>query len=244
MEFIRPCLRFLKIAQRFNAGLTVAFRNRVPQGTTEARRYTIGSRTEAELFRPSGDLNGISVPDPALKRWAIIEPIGCLSILAADEFHDIAPPVDYSLIPPWVIFVGSFLALTIVGLIVWLIAKRRKRPQPPQLPRDRALEALERMRDQIDRLNPYQFSIRVSDILRRYVTEQHGFPVTRQTSVEFLNALTKTSQFSSDEKSLLEDFLNRCDLIKFARYEATSSDSQLLLEEATRFVKGGQLATV
>jgi len=41
---------------------------------------------------------------------------------------------------------------------------------------------------------------------------------------------------------LLEDFLNRCDLIKFARYEATSADSQLLLEEATRFVKGEELA--
>ena len=35
-----------------------------------------------------------------------------------------------------------------------------------------------------------------------------------------------------------EDFLNRCDLIKFARYDATSADSRLLLEEATRFVKG------
>ena len=168
-----------------------------------------------------------------------------MSILAAEEFHDIAPPVDYSLLPPWVIFAGTFLALTTVGLIIWLIAKRRKRPQPPQLPRDRALEALERMRDQIDRLNPYQFSIRVSDVLRRYVTEQHGLPVTRQTSVEFLNALTNASQFSTDEKSLLEDFLSRCDLIKFARYEATSADSQRLLEEATRFVKGGQqLATV
>ena len=100
------------------------------------------------------------------------------------------------------------------------------------------------MRDEIDGLNPYQFSIRVSDILRRYVTEQHGLPVTRQTSVEFLNALAKTPQFSSDEKLLLEDFLNRCDLIKFARHEATSADSRLLLEEATRFVKGGQLATV
>jgi Domain of unknown function (DUF4381) len=165
-----------------------------------------------------------------------------MSVLAAEEFHDIAPPVDYSLIPPWLIFVGTFFALAIIGLAVWLIVKKRKRPQPPQLPRDRALEALEQMQDQIDRLNPYQFSIRVSDILRRYVTEQHGLPVTRQTSVEFLNALAKTPQFSSDEKSLLEDFLNRCDLIKFARHKATAADSQLLLEEATRFVKGGQLA--
>ena len=167
-----------------------------------------------------------------------------VSILAAEEFHDIAPPVDYSLIPPWLVFAGTFLALTIVGLVIWLIA-RRERPESPQSPRNRALEALDRMQDQINRLNPYQFSIHVSDILRRYVTEEHGLPVTRQTSVEFLNALTKAPQFSSDEKSLLEDFLNRCDLIKFARYEATSADSQLLLEEATRFVKGGQqLATV
>src|SRR5205807_8301826 len=37
---------------------------------------------------------------------------------------------------------------------------------------------------------------------------------------------------------------HRCDLIKFAKYEATTSDSELLLEEAIRFLKGGQLATV
>src|SRR5947207_13498091 len=166
-----------------------------------------------------------------------------ISMSAAEEFHDIAPPVDYSLIPPWLIFVGTFFGLAIIGFIVWLIAQRRKRSQPPQLPRDRALEALERMRVEIDGLNPYQLIIHVSDILRRYVAEQHGLPVTRQTSVEFLNALAKTPQFSSDEKLLLEDFLNRCDLIKFARHEATTADSRLLLEEATRFVKGGQLAT-
>ena len=90
-------------------------------------------------------------------------------------------------------------------------------------------------------MSPYQFSIRVSDILRRYVTEQYRLPVTRQTSVEFLAAAAKAPSFSADDKSLLEDFLNRCDLIKFARYDATTADSELLLEEATRFVKGGQL---
>jgi len=47
---------------------------------------------------------------------------------------------------------------------------------------------------------------------------------------------------TADKVLLLEDFLNRCDLIKFARYEATSADSRLLLEEATRFVKGEQFA--
>ncbi len=161
-------------------------------------------------------------------------------LLLVEEFHDIAPPVDYSLISPWVIFLGVFVALTAIGLIVWFAVRFFWRATPPQPPRERALALLEQIRTQITAINPYTFSIRVSDILRRYVTEQFGLPVTRQTSVEFLNGLRGSSPFSEDEKSLLEDFLNRCDLIKFGRYEATTSDSELLLEEAIRFVKGGQ----
>ena len=167
-----------------------------------------------------------------------------IPLLLAEEFHDIAPPVDYSLLSPWLVFLGMFVLLTAIGLIVWFVAKSFRRPTPPQSPRERALALLEQIRGQITAIDPYRFSIRVSDILRRYVTEQFGLPVTRQTSVEFLNGLRGSSPFSDDEKSLLEDFLNRCDLIKFARYEATSSDSQLLLEEAIRFVQGGQLAAV
>ena len=160
---------------------------------------------------------------------------------AAADIHEIAPPVDYSLVPPWVIYLGIFLGLVVLGLIAWWIRKRSLQPKPEQSPRDRALQELNRMRAEMENSTPYQFSIRVSDILRRYVTEQYQLPVTRQTSVEFLNALAKASPFSEDEKSLLEDFLNRCDLIKFARYDATMEDSRLLLEEATRFVEGGKL---
>ena len=166
-----------------------------------------------------------------------------MPLLLAQELHDIAPPVDYSLIPLWAIYLTVFLVLTIIGLAIWVIARWMRRPKPEISPRTRALELLQRAHIEITQLNPYQFSIRVSDILRRYVTEQYRLPVTRQTSVEFLETLAQTSPFSEDERSLLSDFLNRCDLIKFARYEATTADSELLLEEATRFVKGGQLET-
>ena len=163
-------------------------------------------------------------------------------LLAAENFHEIAPPVDYSFIPTWAIFLASFVVLSLIGLIVWWLKRKPKPALPPRLPRDIALEELDRISGEIETMNPYQFSIRVSDILRRYVTNQYALPVTRQTSVEFLTTLAKSSPFSASERSLLEDFLNRCDLIKFARYEATSADSRLLLEEATRFVKGEQLA--
>jgi len=165
-------------------------------------------------------------------------------LVLADEFHDIAPPVDYSLIPPWLVFVIAFVVLSLLGLVVWWFVKRRKLELPPKAPREIALGELEQIRPEIQQMNPYQFSIRVSDILRRYVTQQYGVPATRQTSIEFLTAAAKAPSFSTDDKSLLEDFLSRCDLIKFAKYEATTSDSELLLDEAISFVKGGQLAAV
>lgn len=164
-----------------------------------------------------------------------------IGLLAEQNFHEIAPPVGYSFVPTWLIFVASFVGLSLIGLIIWWFMRRSKPPLPPKLPREIALEELERLSAAIDTMNPYQFSIRASDILRRYVTNQYALPVTRQTSLEFLTTLAKSSAFSADEKSLLENFLNRCDLIKFARYEATSEDSRLLLDEATRFVKGEHL---
>jgi hypothetical protein len=163
-------------------------------------------------------------------------------LLAQQTFHEIAPPVDYSFVPTWAIFLASFVGLCLIGLIVWLFTRRRKPALPPKTPQEIALEELESIAAEIETTNPYQFSIRVSDILRRYVTHQYGLPLTRQTSIEFLNSLAKAASFSVNEKSLLEDFLNRCDLIKFARYDATPADSELLLEKATRFVKGEQLA--
>jgi hypothetical protein len=228
MVSLELALRFLKIARRFNAGSAIC-NPMSPGGRKEARQD------------PNSDV--VSTSNPASKRRAIFDLNWGMSMFLVEEFHDIVPPVNYSLIPAWAIFATAFVALTVLGLVIWLVARRRKTSAPLKSPRESALEALQRIEDQINSLNPYRFSIRVSDILRRYVTEQYDLPVTRQTSVEFLERLRKESPFSEDERALLEDFLNRCDLIKFARYEATTVDSRMLLEEATRFVQGGQLAT-
>jgi len=164
-----------------------------------------------------------------------------MPIFFAEYFHEIAPPVDYSLIPTWLVFLATFVGLAVIGLVVWWIRGKLKRVAPAKSPRERAQEALDDIAELIDNENSYRFSIKVSDILRRYVTEQYHLPVTRQTSVEFLEALASNPSFSGDDKLLLQDFLNRCDLIKFARYDATPEDSRLLLDEAMRFVRGGEV---
>jgi len=165
-------------------------------------------------------------------------------LLLAEVANDIVPPVNYLLVPPWMIFVASLLVLTIIGLAIWYGRKLFRKDKPVPTPRERALAALNEIEKDVERINPYQFSIGVSDILRRYVMEQFDLPMTRQTSVEFLNAIGSVASFGDEEKTLLADFLNRCDLIKFARYEAPPSDSRLLLDEARQFVKGGALALI
>src|SRR5438874_11233799 len=42
-----------------------------------------------------------------------------LGLMTAADFHDIAPPVDYSLISPWLVFLMVFAGLSLLGLLVW-----------------------------------------------------------------------------------------------------------------------------
>lgn len=162
--------------------------------------------------------------------------------ILAEEFHDIAPPVDYSLVPPWLIFLICMVSLILIGLLVFYARRFLRKAPPTRSARARAIDSLDAIANEIERTPSYQFSIHISDIVRRYVVEEFHLPMTRQTSVEFLNAIGSTASFSASEKSLLSDFLTRCDLIKFARYEATTEDSRLLLDEARQFVKGEALA--
>src|SRR6476660_2761857 len=124
-----------------------------------------------------------------------------MQILAAEEFHDITGPVDYFLLQPWMIFCAVAAVLLLAGLTYWLVERWRSRPVVVPTPQQPALDLLARAETEIEKLTPYQFSIRVSDILRRYVTEQYELPVTRQTSDEFLNALTASSPFSADDQT-------------------------------------------
>src|SRR5436305_347021 len=155
-----------------------------------------------------------------------------MMLLLAENATDIVPPVNYSLVPRWMIFVASLLALTIIGLAVLYGRKLFRKDKPVPTPRERALAALNEIEKDAERINPYQFSIRVSDILRGYVMEQFDLPMTRQPPVEFLNATGSVASFDAAEKTLLADFLIRCALINFARYDATSSDSRLLLAKS------------
>lgn len=154
--------------------------------------------------------------------------------------RDIAPPVDVFPYPPWMIISAVVLATCLIAGAVYLVRQWwRSRPPPPSASaRSVALEQLRVLAGEAPQLDPYAFSIRVSDVLRSYVTAHYGFRATRQTSQEFLAAAAGTPGFSPGEETLLAAFLEKCDLIKFARVEVSRAENTWLVDQATRFVEG------
>lgn len=168
--------------------------------------------------------------------------LAAISQATPEAIRDIAPPVDVFPYPVWVVVLAALLAIALLGgLITGVRLWMRSRPGPPPIsPRTKALRDLERLRMQLPQTEPYAFSIAVSDVLRDYIAAAYDLHARQQTSPEFLAAISGTPRFSDDDRQLLARFLERCDLIKFARIDAGAQDNAALLESAAAFVQGGR----
>lgn len=159
-----------------------------------------------------------------------------------EGIHDIAPPVDVFPYPPWMITLAVVLALAVLGLLVWALVRWLKsRPAPPPpLPDEVALRELEKLRGRANEAEPYAFSIAVSDVLRTFISKaKFHLPATQQTSPELLAAISQSTLFGENDRVLLGRFLEKVDMIKFARIHATGADNLELVESALAFLKGG-----
>lgn len=160
----------------------------------------------------------------------------------APEIRDIAPPIDVFPYPTWMVVVAAVLIALLCGALIYAIVRKiRNRPPPlPPSPQSIALRELRVLQQRVKQTAPYEFSIAVSDVLRRYVSGAYQVQAVEQTSPEFLAAISQSVKFAEAERRQLAEFLERCDLIKFARIDADSGDSERLIDSAFRFVEGGR----
>jgi len=148
--------------------------------------------------------------------------------------HEIAGPVDY-LPYPLPVMIGAAVAIAVVltSLLWLLMAWMRRRNQRPLTAKEKALAALARARIEAGQTAPYLISVEVCDVLRHFLLAEHHIPATTQTSYEFLQSAQ--SLVSPDK---LTRFLDKADMIKFARAPATSTDNFELIDLADSIVKG------
>ncbi len=155
-----------------------------------------------------------------------------------NDIRAIKPPVDIPLGPlPWLI--GLAVALVLAGLLAWWYRRRKNRPAPPPPPpvpphvraRQRLEQALALLSD------PRLFCIAVSDAARLYLEERFTLHAPDRTTEEFLQELQRTEHLLPDQKITLGVFLEKCDLVKFARFEPTEAELRSLHQVATRLVE-------
>lgn len=153
--------------------------------------------------------------------------------------HDIAGPVWYLPYPLPVMIALGLGVLLLLALAVWaFVAWRRRVNRRPLTAREKALAALAAARARALQAAPYEFSIEVGDVLRRFLGAEHRLPATTQTSYEFLQTAQGSAVFDEHRLARLTRFLDKADAIKFARADATSADNEELAGLAEDLVKG------
>jgi len=130
--------------------------------------------------------------------------------------------------------------LALAALLAWLWFWRRRHrvvemPEPYIPPHIRARKRLREALLFMDQ--PREFCIRVSDAVRWYLEERFNFRAPERTTEEFLVDLQRTDLLTAAQKRSLAEFLERCDLVKFARYEPAEPELRDLHESALKLVE-------
>lgn len=135
------------------------------------------------------------------------------------------------------------MSLLLAGLVAWYLLRRPKTPKPtgPRFsPREAARQKLAELEARMDAMDARTFGGEVCDVLRIYIGDEYRMHPERQTSPEFLASVAATRVFSRNEHTLLSEFLDGCDLLKFARLEATPTGKRALLSQALEFIDGSE----
>jgi hypothetical protein len=169
---------------------------------------------------------------------ALPKAVSSLGPGGTNALHDIKPPV---VIPSGWAWLGWLLAsLALAGLMLWAWRSWQKRQKelPPVLVIPPHVRAKQKLQEALALLGqPKQFCILVSDTIRWYLEERFDFRAPERTTEEFLYELQETDLLTPDQKTSLGEFLNPCDLVKFARYEPGEPELRELHASSLRLVE-------
>ena len=155
-----------------------------------------------------------------------------------NDIRDIKPPIDISSGWQWFWWAlgGLVVAIALFELWRWWRKKQAQVPIVPQIPAHvRAKQKLEEALALIGQPKP--FCVLVSDTVRWYLEERFEFRAPERTTEEFLHELRGTNLLLPDQKGSLGEFLQQCDLVKFAKYEPGEPEMRSMHESALRLIE-------
>jgi hypothetical protein len=149
---------------------------------------------------------------------------------------DMPKPVSFAWL--WALIIA--VVATAAGL--WLYLRRKKVKELVRIFKPAHELAYERLRmlvneDLISAGRIKEFYERISDILRHYIEHRFSLRAPERTTEEFLAELTNTDVLPAAEKQRLSEFLQHCDLVKFAKYNPTTEQIQGTFDLVKDFIE-------
>jgi hypothetical protein len=157
---------------------------------------------------------------------------------STNALRDIKPPVEIPTGWLWAFWVIGALIVCALAYPLWQywLNHRSKGVVVPIIPPH--VRAKQKLQEALALIGqPREFCIMVSDTIRYYLEERFTFRAPERTTEEFLYELRQTNLLTPDQKESLGEFLKRCDLVKFARYEPGEPELRDLHDSALRLVE-------
>jgi len=130
----------------------------------------------------------------------------------------------------------------IAGVIFWVNRQRHQARELVRIFKPAHEIAYERLRtlieqDLVKKGKIKEFYERISDILRHYIEHRFNLRAPERTTEEFLDELTSANVLGKPDQQRLREFLQHCDLVKFAKYTPTTEQVQKTFDLVKNFIE-------
>jgi len=225
------CLKRLILMTVLNLAVSAGavFAQTTPSGPVH---FPSGYATNAPAAMP------VAAPTPVLTPAASTVPAPAAAPDAdqAGDIHDIRGPISIPYQWLWAAYLVGGLIITSLLFALWRWFRGRVKIQS-KLPHEIALDRLEAARALMTETQVREYAFAVSEIIRTYIEQRFGERAAHRTTEEFLSDLLhQTGTPLAAHRALLEDFLNHCDLPKFARWQLSVHEMESMHDSARTFI--------
>jgi hypothetical protein len=148
---------------------------------------------------------------------------------------------------PWIWLAwGTIVAgVLILAAALWIGLKRRRK-RPVSLSPVQAQNLIDLAEADLKNLlarglpengHEKQFYILLSEIVKRILEAGYGVHTAELTTSEIMSSLHKKTELESEKTELIESFLLRCDVVKFAKYLPSRIEHEAVSNDALQILK-------
>jgi hypothetical protein len=165
--------------------------------------------------------------------------------LASSGLRDIKGPASIALpINDFLIFIAIVAVVALIAFIIYKIIKKRglKKSFVPEIvftPEEVAYKKLSDpyLKSLLESGDFKHYYSLISDAVREYISARCGVDAMDSTTWELLEVLQKKRSFQN-EVTLIEPFLQKCDLVKFAKQRPSLLDAENIFSDAKSIIDG------